>query len=309
MTTTIDLKSSVDDLVLEYKTNATLTHLEKAQIEEAIWVQMHSPKDGVERRDLLKEALGIKYNTSETHSVLLRSGPLASPIWPMLDKNEITLHEASELMRVTKLKWKGNRHLRLETVLEEVMEVFKSRPDIPVVHLERLVFAKAKQGRPQSTPNPEWKENEEFWKGLKSNLSKFLEAELEGMNPLTAHDVKNKVEAVIREAIQDAKAIIYREMTRTKTGKGLESFKTNEEIEKVEDACHLLGIRAPSPGAPVDLNKAKQKKRALSMSVATDRNAVNIDVNSEKYRLLTEKHQAVLAAYKLLELYNESLSS
>jgi hypothetical protein len=300
----IDPNKKVEELIELYK-NPNLNHQEQAAIEEAIWRKMHTRKDGVERRDLLKEILGIPYRTSETHSVLLRAGSLADILWEELNHNTLTLNEAQELMRISRMRWKNNKDVKIEDVLAEILRIYKKDANISLPTLYKIVTSSPQLEKKET----EWVETNAFWQGLKVNLGKFLDAELAIMNPITAHEVRTRVESLLREAIQEAKGVISREMEKTKGGKGLEAFKAAFNMEEVENACHLLGISAPEFGDPVDLHKAKMRKKNLARSVSTDLNSGGADASSEKYKLLTQKHQAVNAAYKLLEQYNEMLAS
>ena len=298
--------TTVEMLIDEYKKKHT--HKEQADIEEKIWEMVHKPGDKVERRDILKEALKINSRTSELHSVLLRAESLADPLWPMLDENKISIGTAREVLHLTRQKWKTNRSQSITEVRDFVLGYMLEHPELSLARLYQCIL-----GSQKTAPigNVEWKEEGDFWKTLKVNLNGHLEEELSHLSTLTSSVVRAKVESIFREAIIEARTLVYRESKRGKEGKGLESFLAgnNAIMEEVENACHLLGISAPESGCPVDMNKAKQRKRALALSLSTDRNAVGADVNSVKYKLLTEKHMAVNAAFQIIEQYNASLTS
>jgi hypothetical protein len=133
------------------------------------------------------------------------------------------------------------------------------------------------------------------WDKIREDVLKHAREELGEVGAADAERLARQLDAELREVLRDHRARATRLKARQEGGMGILVELPHSELRA---ACRELGVPAPAPGKPVDLDAARKRKRELVKRYHPDA------TGSEESRPALE---AVVAAFLILEKHNESI--
>lgn len=288
----------------------SLNEKQIAEREEALWRQLllESPPSpsGVDRTRALTvefaKALGEVQFAIRNRRTILMLGDLAEPLWARILDKKMLVSTAVRIIRDAKVIGMENR-LSMREAITAALEEYDSLPffvlvdGVPVrrnttsrtdVDVEEKVSRVVPSGTAKS-------DDYLMWQKIQADLTSYIEKKVGGAHGLTGS-------TIVKEFIVGVKVLIHETQNKIKRAAELqrESAKARRiPRHAVVAACNTLKMDHPGVGQPVNLDLAKRQKKILARLYHPDAHG-----GSDRTRLLYEE---ALAAYDLLEEYNEQL--
>lgn len=281
--------------------NVQMTEHERARLEAQIWGLVPSSersKGGI--GGYFRRKFNIPgYAITNRHQLHLE-GEVVAPLWDRIHQG-MPIHTAMLILRDSRRSSQATgisladeikRHLEKHdnlgiAVQTSTGKVFRRNPAARATRAESV-----ESELPRATQ--EVSEAKNLWAKMRTMVSEYLDARLEGCDPSDIDDTKRRVEADLNVVISDMQDAVRRAV---RGRVDVESVTRRQVV----DACRALGMDPPSPGKPVDEKKAKQQRKLYSRQYHPD-----VHGGSEETRHL---FQAVNDSYKVLERYNEQFQS
>lgn len=263
-------QKQLEDMKRAYE-NAS-TERERAKIELRCW-DLHGDearKQKIRCNDFLHEALGVSSKPDSDHRLfLLRLGPLAEPLWPLVD-DEMTLHTAASLARHSKrLKGAGEDSdaKAIERVLEEYFQlpVKRSLGGRKIIRLrtQRPRRAKARGASTKETASKNAPLGS-FRAKIRAIALESLKERLEGVDEVT-------IQAELERFETDLK-VLFEEFENRVHDSRRKQAKVEQFIERrgLTNACRVLHLDPPKVVDVTFVKLAKRNFKGLARQYHTD---------------------------------------
>ncbi len=304
--------NALPQMINEYKEKKdSLSDKEKAEFEERLWnayLRSDMCERGAEKRKWLKDILNGHQADYEMRSSLWRAGEWVDPFWNLLQNGE-SMWTVTRLFRETKkLVFEGN--MPREPAIKYVINSYESTGYQVESHgkkYRRRTSAERVKLNPELAPNSipfrglsnQNTKSKQFTLRLIALAKEYVSSSIEGVLPIDDPEALKVTEdfiAIVQEAGEDLRRRVYDVKSQSK-----QSSKPRKiGREQVRQACEVLGLSMTS-GQNINLKAAKKAMLRRASQLHPDRNN-----NSNQTQL---EYQAVVEAYKTLELFMEGMKS
>jgi len=244
-----------------------------AKLEAAIWKAAKSePGFHGERKTWLRKTLGCGNHQSQTRNALLRLGDAAEPLWKLLEVEKVEIGSVELILRESKAL------ARTESV--------------PLVHAIDLKVKEFRAGKIKRQPRKAGVRpaTNKLRQSVKAAFSEFIAWRLDIDSPEASTVGRFAQTTLHAEVDQVIDSMSYLFEDRPKAN--------HPGRDDVVEACFILGISKPIPGAPLNMRSVAARKRKLARLHHPD--VVKDDSDAAVFR-------AIIDAYAIVVAYNESL--
>lgn len=290
---------SRDELVVEW--GRTLSHRERARIEAAIWADMPV----AERREraslphkgmgnVLSRLLHTSIGGIEARCFLWLAGQAADPLWEELEAERITLTRCASLLKRARSRFPGGKpsptavRMVVVQLLEERRKGIKEAEE----RTARPIAPSSKPSADVALDSPS-----AVWGSVRGVLGVYL---AQRMAELEEEEAQRLMDDFAREFKELVKAWGERIRSARACAGRTNGLRMRVARARMLKACHVLSLNPPKVGTLANLKLARKKQRALVRLLHPD-----VHGGSEATR---EAFENVIAAYKILEAYNEGLA-
>ncbi len=287
----INIGAAVAALVERYR-QPDITERDRALIERDIWEYMHGAVVRVHgvhaRTPWLAGLLGQKAAAVSVRSRLLGHGSAADSLWERILLGTMTLRRAAEM--AAEMRNTG-------ASLASLLAAYDSLPCTRVLPNGQVVRATSSTRLPRSpaqqtaasAPSLVGKNTKVFWKSIRAQLAAHFAPRLEGLDPMATERVWTDFERELQVLVEG--------FTRKVKNLNMQRSGPGVTRRQVLDACEILGVDPPEPGAAIDLVEARKRQRAQAKVYHPDSNKGD--------HAMRAQFEAVNEAYQLLERYAE----
>jgi len=304
-----NLQSMVDDYMA---CQSALSEREKAVREKGIWeAALSSGSAGRdERAKWMAAMLGGSTSPYRQRQILLSTGHGVEPLWERVEREEMLLHTAAELVTQAR-KLVAERRISTTEAVTEALRGYDARPFARLVN-GRLVRAGSPGGKsveppaapepappsePPPRPAPDADTGERaFWASMREQITDHAKERLAGEDPLFVHTAVERFLMGLRALIIEHQIVLN--ATRRDSAQrrviGKDALR-----KKMLSALAVLHVDPPGRGEPVNIGKARSKKNRLVGEYHPD-----IPGTGNRARF-----EAVIEAFRVVEQWVETYES
>lgn len=225
-------------------------------------------------------------------------------MWDQVIDRKMLLSTAAQIVREAR-KLTVSAKISLEDAIQESLAVYESKPYI--IYVGGIPLHKGKPKRKPTIPAAVIKKPRSTVKTddgillarIRGEIAAYLEKRITGVEPILREKLVSEFEVAVKVLIEELRHKMARLIEFSDDTK-----KVNQSImhRDVVAACETLHMDPPTTGRPADLSKAKRQKKALAREYHPDVHG------GDMRERMQEKFHAVLAAFSVIERYNEQVS-
>jgi len=308
---------SRDELIQLWRRGEERTERDLANIEAAIWIKTpeserktsSNPRAGSSL--VLSKLLGGVPARFERRQLLYNLGVFGDPLWERIERDRMPLSVAISIFRDAKKVSNGKAAAFAQAIQNrlrayDMVDAADAQTELGVVRrkkVSRLRTTEEVQERGWKNGSVKKAKNlvgKSFFSAARDFFSTYVNEQLSDCDPTDADQFRRELGADLNIFLDEFQNRIRFMKIRAKSVDGFQISSSQVSRRRVLDACAVLIVNPPKPNMPVDLVHAKKRMKARARVLHPD------VTRREETRGPFEE---VIEAYKVLEQYNECLTS